>query len=160
MKTPGQNENPRSQLTSLSSGSGPPFFVSDTDLPWMQPTAQIHSTKPRKFKPACHTQTRDVPRWRCLILIAVEIKDQRKLSSCMTEWNGLQLKLSLGRKQREVYCQLTHRNTKRVRSGKSKISQGPLKLLINIEKKKWGFWRRFVATNDTFKDPRWTWWVA
>lgn len=62
MKTSGQNENRRSQLTSLSSGIGPPFFVSDTDLLLMQPTAQIPSTKPRKFKPAYHTQTRDVPR--------------------------------------------------------------------------------------------------
>lgn len=135
MKIPGQNENPRSRLTSLSSGSEPPFFVSDTDLPWMQPTAQIHSTNPRKFKPAYHTQTRDVPRWRCLILIAIEIRDQRKLSFCMTEWSRLQPKLSLSRKQREVYRQLTHRNTECVRSGKSKINQGPLKLLKNTEKK-------------------------
>lgn len=135
MKTSGQNENRRSQLTSLSSGIGPPFFVSDTDLLLMQPTAQIPSTKPRKFKPAYHTQTRDVPRWRSLILIAIEIKDQRKPSSCMTEWSGRQLKLSLSRKQREVYHQLIHRNTKPVRSGKSEINQGPLKLLKNTEKK-------------------------
>lgn len=53
----------------------------------------------------------------------------------MTEWSRLQPKLSLSRKQREVYRQLTHRNTERVRSGKSKISQGPLKLLKNTEKK-------------------------
>lgn len=53
----------------------------------------------------------------------------------MTEWSGFQLKLSLSRKQREVYRQLLHRNTKPVRSGKPKINQGPSKLLKNTEKK-------------------------